>query len=126
VIEILLEAERALSVGLVDRAEHLYRQAVEADPRNSIAMVGLARVALERADDDGALRLGRQALGIDPENDAARRLVARLEEISAHRGERNAPTGTPGSAGTAAPPPTPPPPVPRRRRGVLRRIFGRG
>ena len=86
-IELLLEAERALSFGLVDRAEQLYRQVADADPYNSIAIVGLGRVALERADDLGAYLLARRALAIDPENDAARRLATRLEEVLATRGE---------------------------------------
>ena len=86
-IELLLQAERALSMGLVDQAERLYRQAADADPRNSIAVVGLARVALERADDAEAYRPARRALAIDPENVAARRLADRLEEVFAVRGE---------------------------------------
>jgi tetratricopeptide (TPR) repeat protein len=87
VIELLLQAERALSVGLLDRAETLYRQVAAADPRNSIAVVGLARVAIERGDELEALELGRRALEIDPENSAAQRLVQRLEEVRAYRGE---------------------------------------
>jgi hypothetical protein len=87
VIELLLEAERALSFGRVDRAEEIYRQVSSSDPRNSIAVVGLARVALERADDLGAYLLARRALVIDPENDAALRLAQRLEEVLATRGE---------------------------------------
>ena len=86
-IELLLEAERAMSFGRVDRAEVLYRQVAEADPRNSIAVVGLARVALERSDDLGAYGLARRALEIDPENEAALRLATRLEEVLATRGE---------------------------------------
>ena len=86
-IELLLQAERALTMGMVDQAERLYRQAADSDPRNSIAVVGLARVALERADDAGALQEARRALVIDPENAAASRLVARLEEVLAYRGE---------------------------------------
>ena len=59
-IEILLQAERALSVGLLDRAETLYSQVARADPQNSIAVVGLARVTLDRGDEVGALELARQ------------------------------------------------------------------
>jgi len=84
-IELLLQAERALSVGLLDRAETLYRQVANADPRNSIAVVGLARVTLDRGDEVGALALARRALEIDPENDAAIRLTARLEEVLDYR-----------------------------------------
>ena len=84
-IELLLQAERAMSVGMLDRAETLYRQVANADPRNSIAVVGLARVALDRGDELGSLALGRRALEIDPENDAAIRLVARLEEVIDYR-----------------------------------------
>jgi len=87
VIELLLEAERAISYGQLDRAEQLYQQVAAADPRNSIAVVGLARVALDRGDDLGAYLLARRALSIDPENEAARRLAVRLEEILATRGE---------------------------------------
>jgi hypothetical protein len=105
VIELLLEAERAMSFGRVDRAEEIYRQVATADPRNSIAVVGLARVALERTDDLGAYLLARRALVIDPENDAARRLATRLEEVLATRGE-------PVTDPLPAPPPRAPEPGP--------------
>jgi hypothetical protein len=86
-IELLLQAERSLSVGLVDQAERMYLQAIAADPHNSIAVVGLARVALERGDDVEAWRRAREALAIDRENVAAQRLAARLDEVYAFRGE---------------------------------------
>jgi tetratricopeptide (TPR) repeat protein len=87
VIELMLQAERALAVGQIDQAERLYWQAVEADRRNAIAVVGLARVALERGDNRLAYTFAQGALSIDPENDAARRLVARLTEVMTYRGE---------------------------------------
>ena len=86
-IEILLQAERQLTVGMVDQAERLFEQVLEADPRNGIAMVGLARVALERGDETDAYRLAARALELDPENAAAQRLATRLAEVFAHRGE---------------------------------------
>ncbi len=86
-MEVLLQAEQALGMGLLDRAERLYSQAFDADPRNSIAVTGLSRVALDRGDDAGALQLAWRALEIDPENAAAIRLAQRLEEVLMTRGE---------------------------------------
>jgi hypothetical protein len=88
VIELLLQAERSLTVGQLDAAERVYWQAIESDPRNSIAVVGLARVALERGDDRAAYEFARTALEIDAENAAAQRLVSRLGEVMAFRGEQ--------------------------------------
>ncbi|MGI8928143.1 MAG: tetratricopeptide repeat protein, partial [Candidatus Limnocylindrales bacterium] len=80
-IEALLQAERLLVHGMVDQAERIYASALEQDPLNAIAVVGLARVALERADDRLAYRHARRALEIDPQNAAALRLEARLAEV---------------------------------------------
>jgi len=85
VIELLLNAESALALGLLDQAERIYRTVLEADPRNGIAAVGLSRVALERGDDAGAHALARAALEIDPENATARRMIDRLEEVARYR-----------------------------------------
>ena len=100
-IEPLLQAERALSLGLLDRAETLYQLVVRADPRNSIAVVGLARVALERRDEAGALALAREALAIDPENVAAQRLAERLAEVLRYRGVEVPVAPPPARAGGA-------------------------
>ncbi len=127
-IELLLEAERALSFGRVDEAERLYRQVATADPANSIAVVGLARVALEHADDAGAYVLARQALTIDPENEAAQRLATRLDEVMRTRGETvpEVPVtqAEPAPGPSAAPQPDAPPPVVRRR-SLIDRLRGR-
>ena len=140
-IELLLQAERAMSVGLVDRAEVLYAQVAEADPKNSIAVVGLARVRLERGDEAGALELARRALAIDPENAAAARMVERLEEVLAYsrrRGRqaaagpdaRGRTRGDPKPAIDATPeidapaPPLPPAPAPPRAEDVGRGSIG--
>lgn len=117
-IDLLLQAERSLSVGLADEAERLYRQVLASDPANSIAVVGLARVALERADDRGAYEHARRALAIDPENVAAGRLVIRLEEVFAHRGEA-VPTVEQAAVAPAVTP------ADRPRPGFLRRLITR-
>ena len=85
----LLAAERAISFGMVDEAERLYRLAIAADPTSSVAVVGLAGVALERGDQAGALVLARQAVALEPANEAASRLVTRLEEILHYRGSEH-------------------------------------
>ena len=81
VIEALLQAERLMVHGMVDQAERIYSSALEQDPLNAIAVVGLARVALERSDDQLAYDHARRALEIDPQNAAALRLEARLAEV---------------------------------------------
>jgi hypothetical protein len=97
-IERLIEAERALSVGLLDQAEHLYQQAWEADPHNSIAVAGLARVALERGDEATAHALALRALEIDEDNPAARRIVDRLVDVQAARDAARTPPLTDASS----------------------------
>jgi len=81
-IELLLAAERMLAAGDLDHAERLFSQVAEADPRNAIAVVGLAEVASARGDDAGALEAARRALRIDPDNAAARRMIERLEAVA--------------------------------------------
>jgi Tfp pilus assembly protein PilF len=141
-IEPLLEAERAMSFGLVDQAERLYRQVADHDPKSSIAVVGLARVALERGDERTAYLEARRATEIDPENPAAQHLVMRLTEVFEGRGEpvpeaaaegapraSDVPAGprpapTPAPAATAAPTPAAPRPA-RTRRSLVDRLLGR-
>lgn len=98
-IEMMLEAERAMGIGLFDNAERLYRQVVELDPKNSIAVTGLARVALERDDQRGAYVLARRALAIDPENPVAAHLAHRMAEQLLMRGEP-----LPDDPGSVSPP----------------------
>ena len=86
-IEQILQADRLLQVDQVEQAQQLYQHVVELDPGNAIATVGLAQCALATGDDRGAHELAARALQIDPENDMARRMEARLAEILATRGE---------------------------------------
>ncbi len=123
-IERLLEAERDLAVGLVDRAEEIYRGLARGDPRNAVAVVGLARCALERGDEQGAYALAVRALAIDPDDAAALRMEARLSEVLATRGERvERPALVTGGAATGGTGSTSGGGTPRRR--LLRRILGR-
>jgi hypothetical protein len=85
--EPLLEAERAFVAGLLDQAERLFDGVARQDPGNSIAIVGLARVALERGDELHALELARRAQAIDPDNAAARRMADRIVEVRTFRGD---------------------------------------
>jgi len=104
-IELMLEAERAMGIGLIDNAERLYRQVVAIDPRNSIAVTGLARIALERGDQRGAYTFARQALAIDPENPIASHLAMRMAEQMRNRGEAlpDEPAAAPGAPPASAP-----------------------
>lgn len=98
-IEQILQADRLLKVDQVTQARDIYARIVELDPGNAIATVGLARCALADGDDVAAHGLAARALSIDPENDMARRMEARLAEILATRGEdveRPVASATPG------------------------------
>jgi hypothetical protein len=86
-IEMLLQADRLLTVDLVDQAQATYQRVLDQDPRNAIAVVGLARCALAKGDDREAYALAARALVIDPENDMARRMEARMAEVLTYRGE---------------------------------------
>ena len=152
-IEQILQADRYLQVDQVEKAREVYQKVVDMDPGNAIAVVGLARCALADGEDHEAYELASRALEIDPENDMARRMEARLSEILATRGE---PVDRPGAAGTpssqdmrpvvteavpnkTAPAPannspkptspTPPPPLkakePAVRKSLLDRLMGR-
>jgi Tfp pilus assembly protein PilF len=155
VIEQILEADRYLQVDQVEKARGLYTRVVELDPANSIAIVGLARCALADGHDHEAHELAGRALEIDPENDMARRMEARLSEILATRGEEverpaaaaepgplemrpvvtGTDTGTTTATDTARSDPQPPPSTrarparpstsPRKERPMRRSLFGR-
>lgn len=86
-IEQILAADRLIQVDQVDAARQIYQGVVDLDPHNAIAVVGLAQCALADGDEQRAHGLAAQALAIDPENDMARRMEARLAEIMAMRGE---------------------------------------
>jgi thioredoxin-like negative regulator of GroEL len=81
-IERLLAAEGALERDELDHAQRLFGQVAEADPRNAIAVVGLARVLARRGDIDAARELVAHALEIDPEEAAARRLLDTLDRAA--------------------------------------------
>jgi hypothetical protein len=119
-IEIMLEAERAMAVGLLDKAERLYAQVAAADPRNSIAVMGLARIALERDNQRGAYLLARRALALDPDNPMASHMARRMAEVMAGRGEPPPDEAT--EPAPAAVPPSPGPAPEVDRPGLIDRI----
>jgi thioredoxin-like negative regulator of GroEL len=119
-IELLLAAERMLGAGDLDHAERLFSQVAEADPRNAIAVVGLAEVASARGDDAGAVATARRALEIDPENAAARRMIDRLEAVAPEPVAQPEPVPVPTPELMPAPSP---PPAPARR-SWLDRLLG--
>lgn len=120
-IEPVLQADRLLRVGLLDQAEALYRQTMEQDPRNAFAVLGLARVAVERGDARSAYGYARQALLIDPAHWSAHALEVRLRELLVSRGEslpEPQPAVAPAAKADDGDAPAP-------RRGLLRRVLGR-
>jgi tetratricopeptide (TPR) repeat protein len=127
-IERLLEAERARTAGELDLAATLLSQVIEADPRNAIAVVGLARVALDRGDLAAAETLARRAREIDPEEAAAARILAELAERAepaAEPGPEPGPEPEPAVGPEPVPALSPAPPGRGWLRRLLDRLFGR-
>lgn len=114
-IERLLAADAALDRDDLEVAQRLFGQVADADPRNAIAVVGLARVAARSNAPGVARSLALRALDIDPEEAAARRLLAELD-AGATAAE------APVAAAVAAARPAPKPATPR---SLLRRIVDR-
>ena len=123
-IEWLLDAERCLAEGRLDDAESRFGLAVSNDPRNAIAVVGLARVAIARGDETAAAALIARALEIDPENAAARRHALELPDpVSSPSMPATPPAIPPATTPVTTSQPTEVPPA---RRSLLDRILGRG
>jgi tetratricopeptide (TPR) repeat protein len=95
-----IQADRLLVYGLLDRAEALYAEVLGAEPANVEAALGLARVALERGDEQLAYERVQEAVRIGPRFDDAVRLQHRLREILETRQR--------GPARHATPPPVRP------------------
>jgi hypothetical protein len=114
VIERLLAGERALAADQLEVAQRLFAQVAGADPRNAIALTGLAKVAVRRADLVTARLHVTHALAIDPEDAAAKALADELG-VKAHELASPAVVAETPAAPTAAVGPTPPTPTPGPR-----------
>jgi tetratricopeptide (TPR) repeat protein len=111
-IERLLAAEAAFARGEVELAGRLFAQVAEADPRNAIASVGLARIAQREGRDDEARQLAERALQIDPDEAAAAQLLREMAlATKSGQASRQAPEPTPPGDEPMAPAYEPLPPV---------------
>jgi tetratricopeptide (TPR) repeat protein len=121
VIERLLAADAALERGDLELAARLFTQVADADGRNAIAVVGLARIALVQGDREGARAALERALEIDPDEAAAQRLLA---ELAAERRPGEAPVEAPAEAPVETPVETPvaEPAAPPVRPSLLERL----
>jgi thioredoxin-like negative regulator of GroEL len=138
-IERLLAAEAALGRDELDHAQRLFGQVAEADPRNAIAVVGLARVLARRGDTDAARELLAHALELDPDEAAAHRLMAQLgagqpapvEAVAEPAAVARPVAPSPVVPSPVVPPPVVPPPAATAapsappRRSLLDRLLGR-
>jgi hypothetical protein len=125
VIERLLAAERALDADQLEVAHRLFSQVAGADPRNAIALTGLAKVAVRRGDLATARLHVTHALAIDPEDAAAKALAPELGVSVVAAPAAVAPTpdaaSDPNPALASAPPKPKPGPAPSAsRRGPAR------
>ena len=113
-IELLLEAERALTLGLLDQAERLYRQVAASGPAGTRSPSSAWRASRSSGATIGGVPPGPRGAGDRPRRTPRRStLVMRLAEVMAGRGE-----APPSRRAERRPQP---PPRPRRRRACRRR-----
>jgi hypothetical protein len=84
-------------------------EAVDRQPQDAGAWRRLARLAVDLADMDGAVRASRRALALDPRSPAARELASDLEALRTPPGASATATGTPLNTPPGAAPLPPPP-----------------
>ena len=70
-IELLLEAERALAVGLLDQAERHYTTVVKADPRNAMSWEARGEIRASLGDGPGGEADKAQARKLNPAIEAS-------------------------------------------------------
>jgi hypothetical protein len=128
-IERLLAADAALERDEQDVAQRLFSQVADADPRNAIAVVGLARVAARRGNPAAARELAERALAIDPQEAAAHRLLVEIDAAPVALAPDVPASEAPASVAAEAHAPAAPRPDVRPQRGGWRawlaRLFGR-
>ena len=79
-VELLMEVGRAFAAEAQwERAEAVFRRALESDPDDGDAHLWLGEALLHRGDTAGALREGTAALKIQPGSPAAQSLIARAQ-----------------------------------------------
>jgi tetratricopeptide (TPR) repeat protein len=121
-IERLLAAEAMLERGELESAGRLFAQVAEADARNAIAVVGLARIASLEGRFADAHELLDRALSIDPAEAAARRLLVEIATAPSDAGARGAGAIGVGGAGARAPAPSAPEPAPAKPASLIERL----
>jgi tetratricopeptide (TPR) repeat protein len=71
VAPVVKDAYQALQEGRLDKAENLYRNALQGEARNVDALLGLAAIAAQRGQVQQAIGFYEQALEIEPRNPTA-------------------------------------------------------
>jgi cytochrome c-type biogenesis protein CcmH/NrfG len=84
----IAQAYQALQQGNLDQAEALYREAVQSDPQNLDAMLGLATIAAQRGNAQQAIGFYERALELEPRNPVAQAgLISIIGQADPHMSE---------------------------------------